>query len=117
MAGGLLACVLSSCSHGSNESSRSSPPHPRAESSRTQTRQQELPHIGSVVVPLALHRHLVIRDRATGGHRFFLSGMQAGECLSFLKANPNTSPADVRAACPGQVVSPGKKRSRTSTRP
>jgi hypothetical protein len=47
---------------------------------------------------------IVIRDRATHGKRFFLTGIQAGECVSYLKANPNASESDVRAACPGEAV-------------
>jgi hypothetical protein len=47
---------------------------------------------------------IVIRDRATHGKRFVLTGIQAGECLSYLKANPSASAKDVRAACPGEAV-------------
>jgi hypothetical protein len=49
----------------------------------------------------------VIVDRGTLGKRFSLSGVQAGECLSFLRANPHPSDTDVRAACPGEL-SPAK---------
>jgi hypothetical protein len=44
----------------------------------------------------------VLRDEATHGKRFFLSEIQAGECLSYLKANPSAAESDVRAACPGE---------------
>ena len=46
---------------------------------------------------------LVIRDQSTQGRRFYLKGIQASECLSFLKANPEPSERDVRAACPGAI--------------
>ena len=68
----------------------------------------------------------MIRDRATRGKRFFLSGMQAGECLSYLKANPGASAKDVRAACPGeavvamvrkQIAAQARKKQHSSTSP
>gem|GEM_PF-3936778 len=55
---------------------------------------------------------IVIHDRATRGKRFLLTGIQAGECLSYLKANPSASAKDVRAACPGEAV-----LAESSTRP
>jgi hypothetical protein len=58
----------------------------------------------AVIVRRETRDGIVIRDRATGGKRFFLTGIQAGECLSYLKANPNASESDVRAACPGEAV-------------
>jgi len=64
-----------------------------------------VPHIGAVVItylPL-----LVIRDQSTQGRSFYLTGVQASECLSFLKANPAASERDVRAACPGALVAAG----------
>jgi hypothetical protein len=65
-----------------------------------------LPSVGAVVI-----RHgsygLVIVDRATGGKRFVLAGAQAGECLSYLRANPNATAADVRTACPGSAGTHG----------
>jgi hypothetical protein len=67
-----------------------------------------VPHVGTVVIshlPL-----LVIHDRATKGRRFYLEGVQAGECLSFLKANPTPSATDVRAACPGTVTAGMRNR-------
>jgi hypothetical protein len=43
---------------------------------------------------------LVVVDRATNGRRLRLTGIQAGECLGYLRANPRASAASVRAACP-----------------
>ncbi|HEX6507699.1 MAG TPA: hypothetical protein VF221_08725 [Chloroflexota bacterium] len=72
-------------------------------SPRTGTSVRTLPFIGQVVIGYG-PGGLVISDRATHGRRFALSGMQAGECMSYLKANPTAAEADVRAACPGRVV-------------
>jgi len=57
-----------------------------------------------MIVRKEARKGIVIRDRATHGKRFLLTGMQAGECLSYLRANPGASASDVRAACPGEVV-------------
>lgn len=57
-----------------------------------------------VIVRREARKGIVLRDRATGGKRFYLTGMQAGECLSYLKANPSASAKDVRAACPGEAA-------------
>jgi hypothetical protein len=57
-----------------------------------------------VIVRREMRKGIVIRDRATRGKRFLLTGMQAGECLSYLKANPKASESDVRAACPGEAA-------------
>jgi hypothetical protein len=57
-----------------------------------------------VIVRQEPRQGIVIRDRATRGKRFFLSGTQAGECLSYLRANPGAPAKDVRAACPGEAV-------------
>jgi hypothetical protein len=98
-----MACAFSGCSAGERSSSPTSGPN-------TVTRAQSdagvrnLPSVGEVVVRQEPQQGTVIRDRATGGKRFFLSGTQAGECLSFLKANPGAAARDVHAACPGQVV-------------
>jgi hypothetical protein len=67
---------------------------------------RKLPSVGEVVIQGGPYGTQII-DRATRGKRFSLSGVQAGECRSFLKANPHPSGADVRAACPGRH-SPGK---------
>jgi hypothetical protein len=64
---------------------------------------QELPWVGEVVIRRSSGKGIVIRDKATGGSRFFLSDEEAGECLSFLDANPNPSRKSMEAACPGQV--------------
>jgi hypothetical protein len=61
-----------------------------------------LPSVGDVVVRREPRKGIVLRDQATHGKHFFLSAMQAGECLSYLKANPSASERDVRAACPGE---------------
>jgi hypothetical protein len=61
-----------------------------------------LPSVGAVIVRREPRKGITIRDRSTHGKRFFLAGFQAGECLSYLKANPNASESDVRAACPGE---------------
>jgi hypothetical protein len=45
---------------------------------------------------------IVIRDKRTGGSRFFLADMEAGECLDFLRANPQPSQEAFAAACPGE---------------
>jgi hypothetical protein len=58
--------------------------------------------VGQVIVQRGRYGFLIV-DRATHGRRFSLSGAQAGECLSFLKANRNPSDADVHAACPGRL--------------
>jgi hypothetical protein len=60
-----------------------------------------LPSVGEVIVRQEPRQGMVIRDRATHGKRFFLSGIQAGECLSYLRANPGAPAKDVRAVCPG----------------
>jgi hypothetical protein len=64
---------------------------------------QELPWVGEVVIRHSSGKGIVIRDKATGGSRFFLSDEEAGECLSFLDANPNPSRKSMEAACSGQV--------------
>jgi hypothetical protein len=100
----LLACALSGCSSGS---SKSSPPPTtviRSDVSATTGSVRRLPSVGDVVVRQEPRQGIVIRDRATHGKRFFLSGMQAGECLSYLKANPGALAKDVRAACPGEAA-------------
>jgi hypothetical protein len=89
-------CGLSGCSSGSDGAAgarSTSPP------TTTQAQPQRIAGVGAVAV-----RHgtggLVIVDRATGGRRLHLSGIQAGECLSYLRANPSASESSVRTACP-----------------
>jgi len=65
----------------------------------TTTRLQQVPGVGAIVVRRG-PRGLVVVDRATGGRLIHLPGIQAGECLSYLKANPSASPSSARAACP-----------------
>ena len=98
----VLACSLSGCSHGGDKPHTASPKPPQI---------RDLAHIGAVLIshsPL-----LVIRDQSTQGRRFYLNGIQASECLSFLNANPAPSERDVRAACPGAIrkVPASKKQS------
>jgi hypothetical protein len=64
---------------------------------------QELPWVGEVVITHSSGKGIVIRDKATGGSRFFLSDEEAGECLNFLDANPNPSRYSMEAACSGKV--------------
>jgi hypothetical protein len=85
--------------HGSTSSTRQAANRPSATS-------RKLPSVGEVIIQRGVYGTVIV-DRATRGKRFSLSGVQAGECLSFLKANPNPSDADVRAACPGRR-GPGK---------
>jgi hypothetical protein len=61
-----------------------------------------LPSVGEVVIRREPRQGIVLRDEATHGKRFLLSAIQAGECLSYLKANPSAAESDVRAACPGE---------------
>ena len=60
--------------------------------------------MGYVIVRRNPREGTVIRDGATHGERFLLTGIQAGECLSYLKANPAAPARDVRAACPDEVA-------------
>jgi hypothetical protein len=62
----------------------------------------KLPSVGDVTVRSEPNQGLAIRDRATARWPLFLSGIQAGACLSFLKANPKPSRKGMRAACPGE---------------
>jgi photosystem II stability/assembly factor-like uncharacterized protein len=101
----LLGGALAGCSSGS---SRSSAPAPRPDATARASHVQRLASIGDVIVRREGRKGVVIRDRATRGKRFFLTGMQAGECLSYLKANPGASAKDVRAACPGEAVAATK---------
>jgi hypothetical protein len=100
----VLASVVSACSGGNNRSS-SPPAAPNGgEAKVTKGHVRTLPSVGEVIVRQQPRQGTVIRDRATDGKRFFLSGMQAGECLSYLRANPAAAAKDVRAACPGEGV-------------
>jgi hypothetical protein len=103
VAGILLACAFSGCSAGGRSSSPSSGPN-TVTRAQSEAGVRNLPSVGEVVVRQMPQQGTVIRDRATGGRHFFLSGTQAGECLSFLNANPGAGAKDVRAACPGRVV-------------
>jgi len=94
LAAAVAVCGLSACANGGGATAE------RPTTSRTTTTQsQRVPDVGAIVVRRGT-RGLVVVDRATGGRRLRLSGIQAGECLSYLKANPSASPSSVRAACP-----------------
>jgi hypothetical protein len=99
VAAGVLFGALTACSTASSHSSTRSAPAPQG-SARTST-VVKLPVVGSVVVVREPRAGMFILDRTTHGKRFYLYGIQARECLSFVKANPNPSRADFRAACPG----------------
>jgi hypothetical protein len=58
--------------------------------------------IGLVTIRGTSAQGIVIRDKRTGGTRFFLAGEQAGECLDFLRANPQPTREAFAAACPGE---------------
>jgi hypothetical protein len=74
--------------------------------------------VGDVIVSREPREGTVIRDGATHGKRFVLTGIQASECLSYLKANPGARQRDVRAACPGEVVvARGRQVSQPSKKP
>jgi hypothetical protein len=100
-------CVLTGCLGQSGESS--SPPSTSSSSSTTQDAigasplVRKLPWVGEVVITRTSEQGIVIRDRATGGSRFFISAEQAGECLNFLNANPNPTRQSMAAACPGDT--------------
>jgi hypothetical protein len=113
----VLTCVLAGCagaggSGSSRPGSTATTSAPVAGSFTTHVTSgpsetsRKLPSVGEVTIQRGVYGTVIV-DRATGGQRFSLSGVQAGECLSFLRANPNPSDADVRAACPGRV-SPAK---------
>jgi hypothetical protein len=58
--------------------------------------------IGQVTIRRTSAQGIVIRDKRTGGTRFFLAGEQAGECLDFLRVNPQPTREAFAAACPGE---------------
>jgi hypothetical protein len=99
----IVGCSLSACSNGGGTSSATVSEQPRKTVAGASQADRELriPSIGVVVVTRR-SSGLRISDRATHGKRFSLAGVQAGECLSFLRANPDASERDVRAACPGE---------------
>jgi hypothetical protein len=67
------------------------------------THVRKLPWLGEVVISRTSEHGIVIRDKATHGSRFALSGEAAGECLSFLEANPEPSRQALESACPGNA--------------
>src|SRR5512133_4233148 len=96
--GSVLFGALTACSGASSHNSTSSSAVPQG-SARTST-VVRLPVVGSVVVVRDPRAGLFLFDRTTRGKRFYLYGIQARECLSFVEANPNPSRADFSAACP-----------------
>lgn len=94
LAAAVAVCGLSACSSGGGAAAAHTTTSPTAT-----TQPQRIPGVGAVVVRRGAGG-LVVVDRETGGRRLRLSGIQAGECLSYLKANPSASPSSVRAACP-----------------
>lgn len=61
-----------------------------------------VPGIGVLSIRRTSAEGIVIRDERTGGRRFFLTDIGAGECLDFLRANPQPSQEAFSAACPGE---------------
>jgi hypothetical protein len=104
----VLTCALAGCAGGSGSSQTGSttPTEKAPVQGSLPVTSRKLPSVGEVIIQRGTYGFLIV-DRATRGKRFTLSGVQAGECLSFLKTNPNPSDTDVRAACPGRR-SPGK---------
>lgn len=106
--GALLVCVLAGAATAGAVVGFGSAPPPDAPAASTPadttarpSTVSRIPGIGDVVIEHGRYG-IVIVDQATGGKQFALAGFQAGECLSYIKANPNPSAADIRAACPGQ---------------
>jgi len=105
--GALLACVLAgAATAGAVVGFGSTPPPDSPAVSTTDTTAGpstagRIPGVGDVVVEHGRYGKVIV-DQATGGKQFALAGIQAGECLRYIKANPNPSAADIRAACPGQ---------------
>jgi hypothetical protein len=108
-ASALAACVLAGGASAAAELGFASSPPPDGPapaqtaptSDAASSTLAELPTIGDVIIEHGRYGTVII-DRATHGKQFSLAGFQAGECLSYVKANLNPSAADVRAACPGQ---------------
>jgi hypothetical protein len=94
---GVLFSALTVCSGASSHGSTPSSAAPQVRTSTV----VRLPVVGSVVVVREPRAGMFILDRATRGKRFYLYGIQARECLSYVKANPHPSRSDFRAACPG----------------
>jgi hypothetical protein len=106
--GALLVCVLAGAATAGAVVRFGSAPSPDAPAANTPTdttagpsTADRIPWIGDVVIEHGRYGRVIV-DKATGGKQFALAGFQAGECLRYIKANPNPSAADIRAACPGQ---------------
>jgi hypothetical protein len=114
----VLACAVSACAGGSSTSSSPRATETGAGASAATGHIRRLPSVGDLIVRSEPREGTVIRDRATHGKRFFLTEIQASECLSYLKANPAALAMDVRAACPGKVVAEERRKmSQPSTKP
>ena len=74
----------------------------RASTTDGPTASINIPGIDALMIQRSSAEGLVIRDKRTGGSRFYLADGQAGECLDFLRANPQPSHEDFAAACPGE---------------
>jgi hypothetical protein len=101
------ACVLAG-SVGLSSAVAGSSALSTARSSSATHRTAIFPYVGTVVIRSDTKLGLVIVDQVTNGNRFYLRSEQAGECLSYLRANPAPSASDFRAACPGVAIA--KKR-------
>jgi hypothetical protein len=93
LAAAVAVCGGSGCSDGGKPAAHSTSTETRIESAR-------IPGVGAVVFRRGTGG-LVIVDRKTGGKRLRLTGIQAGECRSYLESNPGAPASSVRAACPG----------------
>jgi hypothetical protein len=105
-----LACAVSGCAGASSQSSSPQATETGAGESAVTGRIRRLPSVGDVIVRAEPREGTVIRDRATHGERFFLTGIQASECLAYLQANPAAPARDVRVACPGKVVAAARRQ-------
>jgi hypothetical protein len=101
------ACVLAG-SVGLSSAFAGSSTSSTASRSTATTRTMIFPYVGAVVIRSDIKLGLVIVDQETSGNRFYLRSEQAGECLSYVRANPAPSASDFSAACPGVAIA--KKR-------
>jgi hypothetical protein len=104
-----LGFVLARCSFhdtsppvATTSEGRSSASVPGASTTGGAAATMTLSGIGLVTIRGTSAQGIVIRDKRTGGTRFFLAGEQAGECLDFLRANPQPTREAFAAACPGE---------------
>ena len=103
----VVACSVGGCLGGGSgqpgASATNSPASTVKLSGARRASVRDLPWVGRVVIASTTEQGLTIRDRATGGRKFFLSDIQAGECLDFLRANPAPTRQAMQAACPGRT--------------